>query len=97
MNLAYGGVVFNDKGEILFREPRNHYGGYVWTFAKGQPDGSETPEATALREVREETGVVARILCPLGEGFQGTTGSLISSSCCWWKKKEILILKKPRQ
>jgi len=73
MKKAYGGVVFNNEGEILLREPRNHYGGYVWTFAKGGPQGNETPEAAALREVREETGVVARVLCPLGKGFHGDT------------------------
>lgn len=32
---AYGGVMINDRGEVQLREPVNHFGGYVWTFAKG--------------------------------------------------------------
>ena len=58
---AYGGVVINDQGEILLREPRNHFDGYVWTFPKGRPEKEqrpgETPEETAFREVLEETGI----------------------------------------
>jgi 8-oxo-dGTP diphosphatase len=73
MKLAYGGVVFDDKGRVLLREPRNHFGGYAWTFAKGGSQSGEIPETTALREVREETGVVGRILCPLLDGFRGDT------------------------
>src|SRR5690606_27736741 len=34
---------------------------------KGKPDPGESLEATALREVREETGLETRILLPLGE------------------------------
>ena len=71
--LAYGGVVFNDKSEVLLREPLNHFGDYVWTFAKGRADHGETPETTALREVREETGAVARIVCQLPGAFAGDT------------------------
>ncbi|WP_153117681.1 NUDIX domain-containing protein [Rhodocyclus tenuis] len=48
--------------------------GYVWSFAKGRPDPGETPEQTALRETREETGVEATIVCPIpGEFVGGTT------------------------
>ncbi len=72
--LAYGGVVFDPEGNLLLREPKNHFDGYVWTFAKGRPDPGETPEQTALREVYEETGVHATIIAPLpGEYAGGTT------------------------
>lgn len=33
---------------------------------KGTPDGAETVEQTALREVKEETGLEVRIVAPLG-------------------------------
>jgi 8-oxo-dGTP diphosphatase len=58
---AYGGVIINDQGKILLREPRNHFDGYVWTFPKGRKNPGETREVTALREVLEETGVKAEI------------------------------------
>lgn len=35
-----------------------------WVLPKGKPDGKETLEETALREVREETGCDARIVGP---------------------------------
>lgn len=53
---AYGGVLLNAEGQVLLREPTNHFDGYVWTFAKGRPELGDEPEQTALREVREETG-----------------------------------------
>jgi 8-oxo-dGTP pyrophosphatase MutT (NUDIX family) len=38
-----------------------------WVFPKGTPTAGESLEETALREVREETGLDVRILRPLGE------------------------------
>lgn len=74
---AYGGVLINDRGEVQLREPSNHYGGYVWTFAKGRPEPGEAPEDTALREVLEETGYAARIICLIPTSFAGVTSSTI--------------------
>ena len=37
-----------------------------WSLAKGTPDPGETLEETALREVREETGLEVEIEGPLG-------------------------------
>ena len=59
---AYGVVIFNAKGQVLLREPSGHFGGYVWTFAKGRPDAGESPAETAVREAFEETGY--RIAAP---------------------------------
>ena len=71
---SYGGVLIDDQGRVLLREPANHFGGYVWTFAKGRRDPGETPEQAALREVREETGYAASIVAALPTAFGGTTG-----------------------
>ena len=72
---AYGGVLIDGHGRVLLREPKGHYGDYVWTFAKGRPDKDETPEQAALREVLEETGYRARTLAALPKVFGGTTST----------------------
>ena len=74
---AYGGVLINDEGRVLLREPAGHFGGYVWTFAKGRPEPGETPEETALREVLEETGHGAKIIAMIPGVFAGTTSSTV--------------------
>ena len=75
MERAYGGVIINEQGQVLLREPSNHFDGYVWTFAKGKPNPSESPEQTALREVFEETGVRCRIVTKIPGSFDGSTTS----------------------
>lgn len=71
MKQAYGGVIIDDAGRVLLRRPRNQYDDYAWTFAKGGPDGDETPEQAALREVREESGIEAEIVTPIPGRFEG--------------------------
>ncbi len=44
---------------------RRERDGFTWTLPKGTPDGDETIEETALREVAEETGLEVRITGPL--------------------------------
>jgi 8-oxo-dGTP pyrophosphatase MutT (NUDIX family) len=67
--IAYGGLLFDPEGKVLLREPRGHWDGYIWTFAKGRPEVGETPEITALREVLEETGLSACIIAPIPGSF----------------------------
>ncbi|HEY2350690.1 MAG TPA: NUDIX domain-containing protein [Puia sp.] len=50
--LAAGGLVENEKGDILFMFRRGK-----WDLPKGKLDPGETLEECALREVEEETGV----------------------------------------
>jgi ADP-ribose pyrophosphatase YjhB (NUDIX family) len=71
----YGGLVFDEAGRILLFEPLNHFDGYVWTFPKGKGESGEGPEETALREVREETGVEAEIVGHLAKAYPGGTGT----------------------
>jgi 8-oxo-dGTP pyrophosphatase MutT (NUDIX family) len=73
---SYGGVVINNQGQVLLREPAGHFDGYVYTWAKGSPNPGESPQQTALREVLEETGYRCEIIQaePLGE-FYNNVGS----------------------
>ncbi|PWU23492.1 NUDIX hydrolase [Candidatus Cerribacteria bacterium 'Amazon FNV 2010 28 9'] len=62
-----GGVVFRKKGknyEVLISK---HSGYHKWVLPKGLVEQGETHEQTAVREVKEEVGVEARIIKPLGE------------------------------
>jgi 8-oxo-dGTP pyrophosphatase MutT (NUDIX family) len=71
---AYGGVLFNDQGQVLLVEPANHFDNTVWTWPKGKPDAEATAEAVALREVLEETGYRAEILALIPGAWKGITG-----------------------
>lgn len=65
-----GGVVIRHRqsGPELVLGRRRHDGrGAIWSLPKGTPDGDETPEETALREVAEETGLQVRILDTIGD------------------------------
>ena len=72
---AYGGLVLDGQQRVLLREPAGHFGGYVWTFAKGRPNPGETPAQAALREVAEETGVHATVVGHLPYAYAGSTGT----------------------
>jgi 8-oxo-dGTP pyrophosphatase MutT (NUDIX family) len=63
-----GGVVVRD-GEAIVIVPtrRGAQGQKVLALPKGHVDPGETPDQTALREVREETGVEARMREKLGD------------------------------
>lgn len=50
--MAAGGVVQNEKGELLFIFRKKH-----WDLPKGKLDEGEKLEACAIREVQEETGL----------------------------------------
>jgi 8-oxo-dGTP pyrophosphatase MutT (NUDIX family) len=61
-----GGIVYRVSGvaKFLLVGPKKGKPGQ-WVLPKGHIETGETPEQTAVREVREETGVTARIICPL--------------------------------
>ncbi len=50
--VAGGGLVFNDKGQMLFIHRNSK-----WDLPKGKVDKGESIEEAAVREVEEETGV----------------------------------------
>lgn len=57
-----GAVVFtrDDGGEIRYVIIQSRAG--IYGFPKGHCEGNETEEETALREIREETGLLPRLL-----------------------------------
>ncbi len=60
-----GCVVFRSKGnETLFLIISSSSGKH-WVLPKGHIEGQESPEAAALRELKEEAGVKGQILGPL--------------------------------
>ena len=65
-----GGVVTRttEEGvEVALAARRTRKGDLAWGLPKGLVEPGEDPEEAALREVREETGLEARILTSLGE------------------------------
>ena len=67
---SFGGVIINEKGQILLRKPKNHFGGYEWSFAKGGAKEGDNPHDAALREVLEETGLKCEIAGEIPGHFQ---------------------------
>ena len=63
LETSYGGVVVRGE-ELLVITPT---GKRVTGLPKGGLEAGETPEQAAAREVREETGIVATVLGPLGD------------------------------
>jgi len=64
---AGGVVVRDDEVVVIVPVKRDARGNRVLGLPKGHPDGDETPEAAAIREVAEETGVTAELVDRLGE------------------------------
>ena len=64
--ISCGGVViFRGKILLLYKNYRNRYEG--WVLPKGTVEEGEEYNETALREVREETGVSANIIKYVGK------------------------------
>ena len=60
------GIIIDDKGKILLREPANHYHNIRWEFYGGTPEEGETPQDTVIRETAEETGYTTRPMGKIG-------------------------------
>ena len=73
-----GGVVYRLAGAIrenLLVRPKR--GQNEWVLPKGHIEPGEKCEQTAIREVQEETGVVAQIIAPLKTNEFETNGHLV--------------------
>lgn len=63
---AAGGVVMRGAGDDAEVVLAGRISEGTWVFPKGTPDAGESIEETALREVREETGLDVSIVAPIG-------------------------------
>ena len=61
-----GGVIFHDDHIVLRLPSGQEASDGAFVFPKGHSEAGESPEETAIREAREETGLDARIVAPLG-------------------------------
>jgi 8-oxo-dGTP pyrophosphatase MutT (NUDIX family) len=68
--ISAGGVVYrrgDDGIEIVLASRRTRRGQLAWGLAKGGIEDEESMEDAAVREVREETGLLAEIEASLGD------------------------------
>jgi 8-oxo-dGTP pyrophosphatase MutT (NUDIX family) len=62
-----GGVVFRQSDSQIFYLVVSSSDGLNWVLPKGHIEPGESPEETALRELKEEAGVVGEIVERLSE------------------------------
>lgn len=83
--LAAGGVVENEKGEILLIYRKKH-----WDLPKGKMDRDETMEECAVREVEEETGLknvqIGRLIDTTLHQYE-ENGEQITKKTAWYRMK----------
>lgn len=72
---SYGGIVVSGGDKVLLREVKNHFAGYVWTFAKTLANRGESAHETAMRAVLEKTGYTAEIRASIPGIFKGSSST----------------------
>lgn len=96
--ISCGGVVIY-RGKILLLY-KNQNGKYVgWVLPKGTLEDGENFKQTALREVKEETGVHARIVKYIGKmqyNFQGNE-DIVNKTVHWYLMESTSFYSKPQE
>ena len=60
-------VAINEEGKVcLIKQYRHVFGEWLWELPAGKIDNDEPPSETAVRELREETGLSAKKWSSLG-------------------------------
>ena len=85
-----GGCLFNDEGKVLLQK-RGDSG--KWGFPGGAIELGETPEETAVRELKEETGLDVEVESLIGiytdSDIKYPSGDEAHSICIVYKLKAI--------
>ena len=92
-----GVVIFRGKILVLYKNYRNRYEG--WVLPKGTVEEGEQHEETALREVKEETGVSAKIMQYVGVSsspFQ-VPADLVEKNVHWYLMMSDSYYSKPQR
>ena len=63
---AGGLVVDRNRGAAALIGRLDRRGRLLWSLPKGHIEAGETAEQAAVREVEEETGIIGRVVAPLG-------------------------------
>lgn len=79
-----GVVIFRGKVLLLYKNYKNRYEGFV--LPKGTVETGETFEMTALREVKEESGVSAQIMSYIGKSQYNFTAysDMVKKTVHWY-------------
>ena len=84
--ISCGGIVIHkNKVLVLYKNQNGRHMG--WVMPKGNVEQNETHKQAALREVKEEAGVVARIMKYLGQtqySFKVPEAELICKTVHWY-------------
>jgi len=67
-------VILNQNGEVLL--VKHTYGKCNWEIPGGRAEDSESPVDTAIREVREETGLIVAAQHMTGYYYDSSAGGL---------------------
>ncbi|MBO5610867.1 MAG: NUDIX hydrolase [Eubacterium sp.] len=96
--ISCGGVViFRGKVLVLYKNYRNRYEG--WVLPKGTVEKGEEHADTALREVKEESGVDATIIKYIGKSSYtfSTYNDVVSKNVHWYLMMANSFYSKPQK
>ncbi|MGX8797441.1 NUDIX hydrolase [Fusibacter sp. JL298sf-3] len=92
-----GGVVYLGNSVLMLKKLNGD-----WVLPKGTIEDGETNEETAVREVREETMIKARIVTPIGETsyrFKNfwSNNNIVEKKVYWYLMEAITTAAKPQR